>query len=913
MLNKVEMPFNFTEGVDTQTDKRLNVKLDDLINGVHEGEGTISLRDGFTQMATTDTDSNTIEPGLKIASNGETLQLFTNKGAYDYSSATELWDKKSNLSYMSLEAKKVLDDPNSTASAPLTNSKVAAVNGFYAIEAGVTLRVYDSASDTELSRVSGQGNPFVVGTDIWSYEYGGSFIDFRKLNKTSGAMVAQFTLDVADYPSPFYATGTSDGNILVMGIDSGTIKIALYDTTPTLLDSYTYTPSSGVITSAKGYYNGTNYIFAFYNNTSGTTFEVGLLVLDSNLDLVSENQYSFTTSVLGSIFTHTEDNENYYIISQGTTASSSATLHTIRKSDMSRTDLASVGRLESEFSRTFDVDYVLLNSVVGSAFYIFTTLGEYAAIMNINSLNEAGDGQLGQISKVGDSFYFAARADSEDVKLLTINTSSPITGQEVDLDGITITPGGRLVAHDGSDFFGIGYAAAPDITSVAEGISGGSVVNGTYDYCVILEYRDNRGRVWRSAPSEVEQLTVSFGPTGVAVSYTLPFGFTGDKSQLFAELYRRDATDIVFKKVAEAQADGDIIDRVADNSVNEALYTTGGVLENDTPPPADSIAIVGNRMWAVSKDDGLVYYSKPITAGLGVEFSLFQYIEFNEGGGRPTCVSGLDEKTIIFKDSSIYVIQGSGPNATGEGGVFSDPYKLPADVGCPYPTSVIVSPAGIVFKSKKGIRLLDRSLNIQDIGREVARFNDEQITSAILMEEKNQIRFTTKEGRALVYDYQYGQWETFGNYMAKSATQFFSRVVHIDSSGDVQLENDSFTDNASAINLTVKTPWIKAKNIQDYQRFYRLLILGEYFSAHTLRVRAYYNYDETSYDEYTLEHSSGELQFQIHLKRQKCEAIKFEFFSIPESPYGAQLRLTNMTLQVGIKKGTFKLPDSRSY
>lgn len=911
MLRKVEMPFNFTQGIDTQTDEKLNVKLEDLINGVHEGEGTISLRDGFTQMSTTDTDSNTIEPGLKVSSNGETLQLFTKKGAYDYSVSTDLWDKKSNYSIAQISATRVLNDPVFTSSTQIESAKMAAVDGFYAIESRSYLRVYDSNNNTEISREQVQTNPFVLGADIWSYKYS-SIIDFRKLNKTTGQMDSEFSLAIADYPTPLYVTGTSNGQFLLLSIDSGSIDVTILSTAPAIVDTYTHTPSSGTITAAKGYFNGTSYIIGFYNNTSGSTFEIGILILDANLDLVSVNQYSFSSSVLGSNFTLTEDSDNYYFLAQSTTASN-AVFHTIRKSDMVRTSFSTLSaKIESEFTRTFDIDYALISSDPGNSFYLLSSLGEFVAITNTGSLTATPDGDLGQISKVGDSFYFAVRTDSEDVKVMTANFDSPVLGREVELDGTTITPGSRLIGHDGGDFFSIGFAEAPEITNAAEGVTG-NVTNGTYDYCVVLEYRDNKGRVWRSAPSNIVSETVTLAPTGVAVTYDIPAGFVGDSGQLFAELYRRTSGDLVFKKTAEEVASGSIIDETADNSSNEALYTTGGILENDPPPPADSIAIIGNRMWAVSVDDGLLYYSKPITPGLGIEFSLFQYIQFNDGGGRPICVAGMDEKVVVFKESSIYVIQGPGPNATGEGGVFSEPFKLPADVGCPYPASIVISPAGIMFKSKKGIRLLDRGLNVQNIGNEVATFNSETITSAILMEEKNQIRFTTQAGRALVYDYQYGQWETFDNYAAKSATQNFGKVIHIDTSGDVQQENETFQDNATGIPLTVTTPWIKAKNIQDYQRFYRLLILGKFISNLSMRVRAYYNYDNTSYDEYTLTHDTGVLQWQIHLKRQKCEAIKFEFYSTATSPLGAQLRLTNMTLQVGIKSGVYKLSDSRSY
>jgi predicted DNA-binding protein (UPF0251 family) len=92
-------------------------------------------------------------------------------------------------------------------------------------------------------------------------------------------------------------------------------------------------------------------------------------------------------------------------------------------------------------------------------------------------------------------------------------------------------------------------------------------------------------------------------------------------------------------------------------------------------------------------------------------------------------------------------------------------------------------------------------------------------------------------------------------------------------------------------------------------------ILGKYKSVHGLRVNVYYDYDETTVTTYTINPSSQDKQYQyrIHLGKQKCEAIQFEIFDIGQQDAGESMELTALTLEVGVKSGSYKLPATRKY
>jgi hypothetical protein len=106
--------------------------------------------------------------------------------------------------------------------------------------------------------------------------------------------------------------------------------------------------------------------------------------------------------------------------------------------------------------------------------------------------------------------------------------------------------------------------------------------------------------------------------------------------------------------------------------------------------------------------------------------------------------------------------------------------------------------------------------------------------------------------------------------------------------------------------------WLKLTNVQAFGRAYRVMILGRYYSAHTLTVKVKYDYDDSYVETYTItpDPSQGIYQFKIHLAKQKCESIKIEIF---DTGTGRSLDLVGMMLEIGIKQGTAKINTARQY
>lgn len=197
--------------------------------------------------------------------------------------------------------------------------------------------------------------------------------------------------------------------------------------------------------------------------------------------------------------------------------------------------------------------------------------------------------------------------------------------------------------------------------------------------------------------------------------------------------------------------------------------------------------------------------------------------------------------------------------------------------------------------SNKGIYLLDRGLSTHYIGAPVEAYNSLTVTSAILIQDENQVRFTASDGVALVYDYFVNKWSTFTNHQANGAVTWLEdgSYVYLRTSGGLCYQQSSnFDDVGAAIQMKIVTAWIKPASIQGFQRVRRAVVLGDFKSNHTLQSRVAYNFrqyyneehqfnfiDDLGVDEYGDEnpygselygagtdgHADGVYQFRFHL------------------------------------------------
>ena len=507
--------------------------------------------------------------------------------------------------------------------------------------------------------------------------------------------------------------------------------------------------------------------------------------------------------------------------------------------------------------------------------------------------------------------------------------------------------GGSLFAYDGVTVFEHGFYLFPEDITKAAG-AGGSLAAGTYSFRVLYEWTDGQGQLHRSAPSiTVSQAAASSDKVTLTVPTLRITNRDATSVKIVVYMAAIGLSTVYYRKseTANTTATDTVAIEVATAAVttNEILYTTGGVYENIVPPACRAIHVHKNRLWAIGLETDELWYSKEWVVGEAVAFSDFLKMPIEATGGSCNAGASLDDKLIQFKDERIYSLVGEGPLDTGAQNDYGRPQLIAADVGTQLPNSIVETPIGLIFKSSKGFYQLARNLGIKYIGAAVENYNSLTVTSAILLADENEVRFTTSDGICLVYNYFFNQWSTFSNYQAVSACNALGTYVHLKSNGTVKKEvADQYNDDGARYSMAIETSWLSFASIMGFQRVYEMQLLGDFVSHHYTKVKVAYDFEDAYTDTKYFDTRTGLVsdnyygadptygtsdfygvlnddatsvyQFRYGPPRQKCESIKLRIEDIDTigSTGGGSVKLMAMTFEVGRKSGTNRLSPARS-
>jgi hypothetical protein len=542
-------------------------------------------------------------------------------------------------------------------------------------------------------------------------------------------------------------------------------------------------------------------------------------------------------------------------------------------------------------------------------------------------------------------------------QLVTLETNASDSHYTAVLGKSLFMTGGFLRQWDGTNWTENGFHYFPNLIGITQSAGTGSIGVGTYLYTAIYTWQNQRGEVERSAPAIPLSIVVAAANSSVDVTVDyLNLTQKTNGGTVTIELYRSTANapaNSTLYKTTQTPNNEDLTSATITNSnsdaalvLNEPLYTTGNVLENISPNAGTIVENYKNRL--VTKDpsdENLTWISKEYEVGRTVEFSDVLTFRTSDIGGRITGYKQLDDKLLIFKKNLIFVTSGDGPNNTGtEFGLFP-PEIVASDTGCNNASSIVLTPVGVMFKSAKGFYLMNRSLQLEYIGQDVESFNFQDVTAATMVEDRNQVRFLTSSGLTLVYDYFYRQWSTFTNHEGLDAIMCGSVYSYLRTNGDVWNETEGlYRDDQTAISLKIKTPWIKLMQSksqavplgpQSFFRVRRFALLGRLASKHTLQIGVSYDYrpdvQQTYYfnTEQRLSIPAGQYgndayygatspyggdlgndtvyQFRARTARQKCESFQLIIQDIAQPFYGESYGITDLSIEVGLKKGINKM------
>lgn len=503
---------------------------------------------------------------------------------------------------------------------------------------------------------------------------------------------------------------------------------------------------------------------------------------------------------------------------------------------------------------------------------------------------------------------------------------------------------------------------AADVVETGAG-TGFATAGQVYSYKVYYCKRLITGEVYRS-----KALTVTVAPivgANVKLQLTIPtLSFARDGANIYIEVYRSvaDAAQPALhylvtnpdgnstfgdNRFTQNDISTDTVTFV-DNYSNTVIldkaidYQSQGEVPQDVPPGPSYVKQVGNRLYCLGGGipDNQVWFSKPYVPSRPAEFSGFLVVDdVPDAGGAVTALSDLGGIPVVFKERSIFALAGTPPDALNANG-FLETQRLLGEVGCTAPGTVVPTLYGIKFRSHKGFYLLGLDRSLQYTGRDVEGSNAEEFVSGALIPETNTMVFMGPSTKALVFDYEHGQWGNWSNREGLSVLPYGNnRVAFLLTSGEILLRDQTvYHDNGLAYETIVRTAPIKP--FDSATKFWHLAMyqfLGAYLGMHSLRCKLYYNREPAPFQTFTFDPTtvinlegwgSGnwgdgtwggtpnpknpvEYQFEKRPRRVRCQTISFEFECLPVDGDPAAMEFSEMTFKAAPIPGMSQLSAVR--
>lgn len=984
MLQKQSLPINFEAGMDTKTDtKQLDLgKMYQIVNGVYTSPRKITKRNGYNALEKYDTSGTEVEALQSLAVFNNELVGFSDTTLYSYSENIEKWVDRGDISNLNVSSIPVMRNAYNA-----TKIHSACVNNIAAFvwkdsRGGCRFSAVDTdsntffQSDVELSS-SAEDPQVVVNQSQFYFLYRETgVLKYKKVNSANPTVIGSAVTLKSDLDStdPRYDAKNVNDRIYIAynSTNANELQVFYIDKSDNLSSAtgINVQPTECVaITNDSqdriwiSYYNATS-VFALCLSYTLSATLLSATVVETLTDVVNVSLIETAVSTMTVVYTVSNATASKYLTRKNTITLAGA-------AGTAAVFLRSV----SQASKLFEYDDIQYTLLVHDS-----TLQQTYFLADLNGIIQArfspgiGGNVLGQcqlmepcllttgqflLSTQVKSIIFqsedssgATASSTFGISRNTINFEPTLNYQDSGLGQNLYITGGVLKNYDGASVTEDNFFLFPEgLTAGTNSASGGSMSDGVYQYVAVYSWFDNRGQLHRSAGSIPLSVTTAAGGSSQTQQVVIPTLRLTQKSNVMLELYRTENAGQIFY-LLQSYSSPTFNDKTADTVTytdgatdvslldNPTLYTTGGILDNDPAPNASIIVNWKNRLvLAGLEDQEQIAYSKIYSPGQPAQFSDFLRTNISNQGGPVTALGVLDDKLIIFKKSLIFLFTGNGPNNAGEQSDFGEPEIISSDAGCSDPASVVITPVGIMFKSSKGIYLLNRGLNVTYIGASVEAYNQYQITAATNVPDNNQVRFLTNDNYCLVYDTFFDKWSVFDNHGGKDGEILGDNYVYLRNDENLVFkQNSEYLDNGQPINLQLDTGWLSFAGVQGFQRVYKLLGLGEFFSSHNLTIKTAFNYqnlftesktitsddfinsntygDSATYgsdDYYGGDSGLNAYQFRLDIKSQKSQSIRITIKESQNDTYGRGLSLSNLNFEVGLKSGTGKINQSQGF
>jgi hypothetical protein len=260
-----------------------------------------------------------------------------------------------------------------------------------------------------------------------------------------------------------------------------------------------------------------------------------------------------------------------------------------------------------------------------------------------------------------------------------------------------------------------------------------------------------------------------------------------------------------------------------------------------------------------------------------------------------TCLWSMDDYWLAFSETAIYVLVGDGPSDRypGADSDYRGFRRIASDVGCIDPESLCTTPDGTLFRSRNGLCVLTRGLQVVPFGLEMRTTLDANIvrTSAVYHPTCRWLYVACDNGATgvcLVYDFIHKAWSYDTRALGQAADRMhalcvFDGAVHFvaGSDGEVWKEGTgTYLDGSTFVAKSVQLAHFKSSGPVGNQVFQQFALLGERHTAHGMTLTATYDYGTSRTDSQTFTdtevsaHVNSPIvqllkSFDIH----KCESV----------------------------------------
>ncbi len=578
--------------------------------------------------------------------------------------------------------------------------------------------------------------------------------------------------------------------------------------------------------------------------------------------------------------------------------------------------------------------------------------------------------QMAAIQKIGP--------DSYNAELRTLRLYD-VRGTVCATDTVS---GGRTSSYDGLSLSEFGFVHTPTITGVAAGAGTSKTAGGLYNYILLYESVDSLGRrhisrcsnpfAYSSVGAEDVTLTIPYPSITSHRAYEIQFS-GAQHNHLKYHVYRTANGGTQYYRVTSDSIDAGVIQTnpvtaetiTVTDSLTDALLVANPILHRQpgtAGTPLDRYHAVASSCTVRHKDrvffarGNTVYYSSFEVFGEAPWFNpAFSFVVPN-GLGNITAMASMDGLLVVFKKNSIFIIDGDGPPENGgNGSEFSPPKKIVSESGCVDARTLINTPAGVMFRSQRGLETLRRNLTVEWTGQAMGTTLDANvynggaaydpttgrcvwIVSAAAGTYPGQLD-STAAGYAVVYNTTTNAWSRYSLRSAAGSGKAFQdvcaaevggtgislavsqRLVYADTTG-IWFETGTYDKYAGTnyfIPLTLETGWARSQSKQDRIRVTDFLIAAIRNANCTLATSYAADYSPTyiSVKSWAASATSAltVVQLETQPPKEAVQAMSFKVVTAAPDPVGAwagdQFQIFGLSVRLGLRGGGVKLPSGQ--